>query len=78
MDKDSDKNQLIIGKKTFLSSVLILLALMIISGILTRVVPTGSYERMVVDGKTVVNPESFRYINEAPLSIWNKKTGFQM
>jgi uncharacterized ion transporter superfamily protein YfcC len=40
-----------IGKKAFLSAALILLGLMIVSGILTKVLPAGSYERVVENGK---------------------------
>lgn len=44
---------------------------MIVSGILTRVIPTGSYERLVVEGgKTIVDPESFHYTDSPPLQIW--------
>lgn len=69
MDKSKER-QMAIGKKTFLSSAVILLILMIISGVLTRVIPTGSYERTIIDGKTVVDPTSFHYTNISLLPIW--------
>lgn len=69
MTEESKGNQSI-GKKTFLSSIIILLLLMVVSGILTRVIPTGSYERLVVDGKTIVAPKSFHYTNIPTLPIW--------
>ncbi|HQH33928.1 MAG TPA: hypothetical protein PLA84_10410, partial [Petrotogaceae bacterium] len=50
-----------IGKKAFLSSFFILLGLIIFAGILTLVVPTGSYERQIVNGSEVFNWESFSF-----------------
>ena len=46
-----------ISKKAFIQSALILLLLMIIAGVLTRVLPTGLFERQLVDGRTVITPE---------------------
>ena len=43
-----------ISKKAFIQSALILLLLMIIAGVLTRVLPTGLFERQVVDGRTLI------------------------
>ena len=48
-----------ISKKSFFSSVLILLLLMIAAWILTYVIPTGAFERMMVDGKEVIVPGTF-------------------
>lgn len=69
--KESNKKSGVhINKKAFISSVLILLALMILSGILTNVIPTGKYERELVDGRVVINPDSFRFTNESSYPIW--------
>ena len=43
-----DKGSLRIGKRAFLFSAAIILVLMIVSGALTKVLPSGSYERMIV------------------------------
>lgn len=40
----------------------ILIALIIVTGLLTYIVPAGSFERVVVDGTTVVDPDSFTFI----------------
>ncbi len=58
-----------IGKKVFLSSALILFILMILSGILTRIVPQGSFERTFLNGRTVIDPERFTFLESKPLAV---------
>ncbi|HPF87880.1 MAG TPA: hypothetical protein PK537_07475 [Candidatus Limiplasma sp.] len=50
MGNKQEEASLKIGKRTFLIAFVILFLLMITVGILTRVVPTGSYQRETVDG----------------------------
>lgn len=45
-----------IGKRAFLQSALILLALMILAGILTLVLPAGEYQRYESNGRTLIDP----------------------
>lgn len=59
-----------IGKKAFIQSALILLLLMIVAGVLTRVLPTGSYERATVDDRLVIVPDSFQTTTGVQYSIW--------
>lgn len=59
-----------IGKRTFLIAFSILLLLMVTVGILTRVIPTGSYGREVVDGKEVLIQNSFQLTDAAKLPIY--------
>lgn len=59
-----------IGKKAFLSAALILLGLMIVSGVLTRVLPAGSYQRNIVDGRTMIINDSFDYVERPDYPIW--------
>ena len=59
-----------VGKKTFITSVLILLALMTISGILTKIVPAGMYSREVIDGTVTIVPNSFTFIESSGLPIY--------
>lgn len=68
--ESNKKNGVNINKKAFISSVLILLVLMIIAGILTNIIPTGNYERELVEGRVVINPDSFRFTNESSYPIW--------
>jgi len=59
-----------ISKKAFIQSALILLVLMIAAGVLTRVLPTGSFERQVVDGRTVIVPDSYQAVEPPAYAIW--------
>jgi uncharacterized ion transporter superfamily protein YfcC len=59
-----------IGKRTFLIAFCILLLLMLTVGVLTRGVPTGSYERTVTDGKEVILQDSFAYTDAAKLPVY--------
>ncbi|MFP4508566.1 MAG: YfcC family protein [Spirochaetaceae bacterium] len=53
-----------IGKAAFVLAFCILAALMIFSGVLTKTVPAGSFEREIVDGREFVVPGSFRLTPE--------------
>ena len=59
-----------IGKRAFITAALIILALMLVAGVLTRVIPTGAYERMEADGRESIVADSFRYTEAARLPIW--------
>ena len=59
-----------ISKKAFIQSALIILLLMLVAGVLTRVLPTGSYERILVDGRLVINPDSFQVTSGVHYPIW--------
>lgn len=70
MSTNSNNSSIQVGKKTFITSVLILLALMTISGILTKVVPAGMYSREVIDGTVTIVPNSFTFIESSGLPIY--------
>ena len=61
-----------ISKKSFLSSLIILLILMIISGMLTRILPPGEYDRIIVDGRETIDVNSFEFIEKSdyPFYRW--------
>lgn len=61
-----------ISKKSFFSSVIILFVLMICAGILTRIIPAGLYDRMIVDGREIIDVSSFRFITDInyPIFRW--------
>lgn len=59
-----------IGKRTFFSAVIIIGCLMIAAGILTQVVPAGEFQREFVDGREVVVPGTFSYVEAANYPIW--------
>lgn len=57
-----------IGTKVFIQSVLILLLLIICAGILTRVLPAGSYQRTLENGRTVIS--DYQTITRPDYPIW--------
>ena len=59
-----------ISQKAFIQSILILLALMIAAGILTRVVPAGSYNRILQDGREIIDPQSYHPVNPPDYPAW--------
>lgn len=59
-----------ISKKAFLQAVLIIFALMMAAGVLTRVIPAGSYARVTLDGREVIDPGSFQPTARPDFPIW--------
>jgi uncharacterized ion transporter superfamily protein YfcC len=59
-----------IGGRAFLLSILIILALMIVSGILTVVLPAGVFDRTELDGRTLVVNGSYREIESPYFPFW--------
>ncbi len=60
-----------IGKKAFLTSTIILIALIVGTGILGTVVPSGSYERTSAqNGQTLLVPNSFSYTDKPAYPFW--------
>jgi uncharacterized ion transporter superfamily protein YfcC len=66
----SQKSGARIGVKAFLQSFAILLALMIITGVLTRVIPAGAYDRIETEERTIIDVNSFRLIERPDYPIW--------
>jgi uncharacterized ion transporter superfamily protein YfcC len=66
----NQQTSLRINRQSFLQSVIILLVMMILAGILTLVVPAGSYDMVEVDGRTTVDPQSFHYVESPDYPIW--------
>jgi uncharacterized ion transporter superfamily protein YfcC len=61
-----------ISKKAFIQSFLILFLLMIVAGVLTRVIPTGSFARVdPTDSTSAIVPGSFKLTDQAPLAVWH-------
>lgn len=70
----SEQYSIKVGLRAFLFAFVIILGLMIVSGVLTRVVPAGSYERVMVEGRQVVVPGSYRTIEPPPYPAWRWAT----
>ena len=65
-----DDSALKIGKKAFLFSVVIILILMIFSGVLTKVLPAGMYDRVVEGSRTLVKDGTYREIAKPAYPVW--------
>ncbi|MFL7812824.1 MAG: YfcC family protein [Anaerolineales bacterium] len=59
-----------ISKKAFIQSALILLAFMILAGVLTRVVPAGSFQRFTEGGRTLIDPGSYQAAPRPDYPVW--------
>ena len=59
-----------ISRKAFLQSAFILVVLIIASGILTQVVPSGAFQRTTLDGREAIIPGSFVFTPKAEYPIW--------
>jgi len=60
-----------ISRKAFIQALLIILAIMVLSGILTWVIPSGQFMRTVEPGRgEVILPETFRFTEQPGLPIW--------
>ena len=70
MADNHDKTSLRIGKRAFISAVIIIFILMMFAGVLTRVLPAGSYERVEREGRTVIVPGSFSYQPAPDYPVW--------
>ncbi len=59
-----------ISQKAFIQAVLIIFALMMVSGVLTRIIPAGSYARYDLDGREVIDPQSFAFTARPDFPVW--------
>lgn len=72
IDMNDRSGSIKIGAKAFALAGGILLALIIFSGILTRVLPPGEYNRVQVNGRTSVEEGSFHYLDKAEKAVVRK------
>jgi uncharacterized ion transporter superfamily protein YfcC len=59
-----------ISRKAFTQSLAILLVLMLVAGILTRLVPSGQFQRVLTDGRETIVPGSFEYTPRPDYPVW--------
>ena len=70
MENKQEQATIKIGKRTFIIAFVILFLLMVAVGIMTQVIPTGSYLRETVDGKETIIEDSFQYTDAARLPVY--------
>lgn len=66
----SEEGGVRIGKRTFLSAVIILGCLIIAAGVLTYLIPAGEFQRDIVHGREVIVPGTFQYIEAQGYPVW--------
>lgn len=59
-----------ISRKAFIQSALILLALMLVAGVATRVLPAGRYMRVLEQGREVIDPATFEVVERPDYPVW--------
>jgi uncharacterized ion transporter superfamily protein YfcC len=67
---NENESRIKIGAKAFLLSAGIILALMIVSGALTRILPAGTFDRIVSEGRTLVVNGSYRELPRPGYPFW--------
>jgi uncharacterized ion transporter superfamily protein YfcC len=65
-----EKSGVRISRNAFIQAVLIILALMMVAGILTRLVPAGQYARTIVDGREVIDATQFSQVERPDYPVW--------
>jgi uncharacterized ion transporter superfamily protein YfcC len=68
--EDGRRSGFQIGIRSFVGAFCILLALMILVGVLTRLIPSGAYERTTGQGRTLVVPGSYHQIEKPVYPVW--------
>lgn len=59
-----------ISTRAFVQSVAILFVLMMVAGILTRILPAGEFVRIEAEGRQIIDPASFQYIEPPDYPLW--------
>ena len=70
MNNQQSSSALKIGVKALGISAGIILVLMIVSGILTRILPSGEFARVIENGRTMVVPGSYVLIDKPAYPVW--------
>jgi uncharacterized ion transporter superfamily protein YfcC len=65
-----EKSGVRISRRAFIQAVAIIFALMMLAGILTRLIPAGQYARVEVDGRQVIDPNTFAFTERPDYPIW--------
>lgn len=58
-----------INKRAYFSAVIILIALVCLAGVLTALLPQGHFDYVVKDGRSIIVPDSFQFVDHERLPI---------
>ncbi|MBN2387310.1 MAG: YfcC family protein [Anaerolineales bacterium] len=64
------KSGIRISVKAFIQAMAIIFFLMLVAGLLTRLIPAGQYARTEVDGRQVIDAESFALTERPEYPVW--------
>ena len=59
-----------ISRNMFITSAVVIFSIMMISGVLTILLPAGEYEREFIDGRTVIVEDSYQTIEKPNYPFW--------
>jgi uncharacterized ion transporter superfamily protein YfcC len=59
-----------ISQRAFIQSLVILFILMMFAGVLTQVIPSGQFDRVQMDGRLGIDPNSFRFVDRPNYPAW--------
>ncbi|MGB9856224.1 MAG: YfcC family protein [Caldisericum exile] len=65
-----EEKTLKISKKAFINTLIILFVLMVVALIITYLIPSGSYKRVITNGIETINPNSFTFVPKIYLPIY--------
>ena len=65
-----EKSGVRISRRAFTQAALILFVLMMVAGILARIIPAGQYQRVEVNGREVIVPGTFEYVEPPDYPVW--------
>ena len=65
-----ENTSLKIGARSFFTAFIILFALLTVTGILTRVIPSGEYDRIVYENRTVIEDGSYHEVEKVPVPVY--------
>jgi uncharacterized ion transporter superfamily protein YfcC len=66
----AEKPSIVLSLRTFMTALILLALLMIAAGVMTAVIPAGTFERTVMDGREVIIPGTFRIIERPDMTFW--------
>ena len=70
MEVIEDQSSVKIGAKSFLTAFIILFALLTVTGILTRIIPSGEYDRVIQENRTIITDGSYHLVEKEPVPVF--------
>ncbi|HQO06148.1 MAG TPA: hypothetical protein PKW84_08510, partial [Fervidobacterium sp.] len=74
MDNSNKKGNVVnaakISTRSFITSALIIFVIMMISGALTKILPSGEYQRQTIGDRTIVVENSYQQVEKPNYPVW--------